>query len=138
MEDSIVAITIPFMVMFIVATVAVVFVRMLKHREIMQYAKQGMYPPYQVSGRMVPTKAMKKGVTTAAVGLGLTFGLLFIGFGPWLIAGLIPLFVGMGMMTNGWMEMRAGIPQHHDEWGDEMLPAEKQPIPFNEDIDIKM
>lgn len=122
-------ITIPFMVMFIVAAGATVVTRFFKHREIMRYARQGMYPPYQLTGTKAPSKSMKKGINTAAVGLGLSLGLSFIGDGPWMIAGLIPLFVGVGLMVTGWLEMRSstGSNEQPADWPDEPLPAEKQP-----------
>ena len=102
-------ITIPFMVMFIVAAGVSVVSRFFQHRETMRYARQGMYPPYPTTSRKAPTKSMKSGINTAAVGLGLTLGLSFIGDGPWMIAGLIPLFIGLGLMITGWLEMRAGV-----------------------------
>ncbi|MFT5194575.1 MAG: hypothetical protein ACI9EW_002124 [Cellvibrionaceae bacterium] len=121
-------ITIPFMVMFIVAAGASVVTRFFKHREIMRYARQGMYPPYQLTSTTAPTKSIKKGINTAAVGLGLTLGLSFLGDGPWMIAGLIPLFVGLGLLLTGWLEMRSGtVAQQPADWPDEPLPAEKQP-----------
>lgn len=135
-EDIVIAITIPFMVMFIVSTVAVVFIRMLKHREIIQYAKRGMYPPYQMVGSMVPTESFKKGITATSVGLGITFGLSLIGIGVWLIAGLIPLFIGMGMLLTGWMEMRAGVLEPPEDWASEPTPLEKSPDDI--DFDIKL
>ena len=129
-EDIILSSTIPFMLMFVASTVAVVFVRLLKHREIMQYAKLGMYPPYQLVRSLKPNKTLKRGINTAAAGFGITFGLMFIGFGPWLIAGIIPLFVGMGQLVSGWMEMRAGVEDPPEDWIDEPQVIEKQPEDF--------
>ena len=133
-EDIVIAITIPFMIMFIVSTVAVVFIRMLKHREIIEYAKRGMYPPYQLVGSKVPTRSFKNGITTTGVGLGITFGLGMIGIGPWLIAGFIPLFVGLILMLRGWIEMQAGVQEQPEDWPDEPIAVEKNP----EDFDIKL
>jgi len=53
--------------------------------------------------------ALRKGLVVASVGLALTIGLSFIGFyegpmgtyfrpGPWLIGGLVPLFVGLAQI----------------------------------------
>lgn len=53
--------------------------------------------------------ALRKGLVVAAVGLALTIGLSFIGYyegplgtyfrpGPWLIGGLVPLFVGLAQI----------------------------------------
>ncbi|MEO9170328.1 MAG: hypothetical protein ABI282_02610 [Candidatus Baltobacteraceae bacterium] len=51
---------------------------------------------------------MRKGISVSAVGLALLIGLSFIGahgdgtftFGPWLLGGLIPLFVGIAQVIN--------------------------------------
>ena len=136
-EDIVIAITIPFMIMFIVSTVAVVFIRWLKHAEILEYAKKGMYPPYQIVGTKVPTTSFKNGITTTGVGLGITLGLSLIGIGPWLIAGFIPLFVGLSLMARGWLEMQAGVQDPPEDWPNEpMITSEKQPEDL--DIDIKL
>ena len=62
-----------------------------------------------------PQRTLRKGIRTTAIGLALTIGLSFIGFqdgasehvasvsawspGPWLIGGLVPLFVGLSQVT---------------------------------------
>ncbi len=51
---------------------------------------------------------MRKGITVTLVGLALLIGLSFIGsrgdgsfvFGPWLLGGLIPMFVGIAQVIN--------------------------------------
>jgi hypothetical protein len=51
---------------------------------------------------------LRKGMVTAAVGAALLIGLSFIGYkgdgtfypGPWLLGGLIPLFVGLAQIAN--------------------------------------
>jgi hypothetical protein len=57
---------------------------------------------------------LRGGVTTALVGLALFIGLSFIGYhpgeippirpGPWLIGGLIPMFVGIAQIINALMQ----------------------------------
>ncbi len=135
-EDIVIAIIIPFMIMFIVSTVAVVFIRMLKHREIIEYAKRGMYPPYQMAGSKVPTQSFKNGITTTGIGLGITFGRSLIGIGPRLLAGFIPLFVGLSLMLRGWLDMQAGVQDTPEDWPNEPIGMEKQPDDL--DIDIKL
>ena len=49
--------------------------------------------------------ALQKGMILAAVGLAITLGLSFIGYGPWLIGGFIPLFIGVVQI---WIAMNAG------------------------------
>lgn len=51
---------------------------------------------------------LRKGIVTSAIGLALFVGLSFIGLrsdgtfvlGPWLLGGLIPLFVGLAQIAN--------------------------------------
>ena len=45
------------------------------------------------------------GVVTAASGLGLTLGLATLGVGAWLLGGLVPLFVGLGIVLIYFMTM---------------------------------
>ncbi len=49
--------------------------------------------------------ALQKGVLLAAIGLAITLGLSFLGYGPWLIGGFIPLFIGLAQI---WIAMSAG------------------------------
>ena len=62
-----------------------------------------------------PQRTLRKGIRTTAIGLALTIGTSFIGYhqspnlesidvttwspGPWLIFGLVPLFVGLSQVT---------------------------------------
>ena len=62
-----------------------------------------------------PTPALQKelsgGLILAAIGLAITVGLSFIGMGPWLIGGLIPLFIGLVrvmMALSSGAQMRFG------------------------------
>jgi hypothetical protein len=59
-----------------------------------------------------PQRTLRKGVVLAFVGLALTIGLSFIGFliepgrfvpGPWLLGGLIPLFIGLAQVVTAMM-----------------------------------
>ncbi|MDQ2866770.1 MAG: hypothetical protein M3R51_11160 [Candidatus Eremiobacteraeota bacterium] len=51
---------------------------------------------------------MRKGITITAIGVALLIGLSFIGsrsdgsyaFGPWLLGGLVPMFVGVAQIIN--------------------------------------
>lgn len=46
---------------------------------------------------------LRRGITVSFVGLALLIGLSFIGhgeFGPWMLGGLIPLFVGLAQVIN--------------------------------------
>jgi hypothetical protein len=68
-----------------------------------------------------PQRTLRKGVVLAFIGLALTIGLSFIGFlvepgrfvpGPWLLGGLIPLFVGLAQVATAVL-FGAGFPAGH-------------------------
>jgi hypothetical protein len=65
-------------------------------------------PPPRQSGDEDAQAMLRKGIVVAAVGVALTIGLGFIGtlvdpphytYGPWLLGGLIPLFVGVAQIV---------------------------------------
>ncbi|MGP6159277.1 MAG: DUF6249 domain-containing protein [Vulcanimicrobiaceae bacterium] len=106
---------------------ALVFARWLSHRERMEMIHNGMAPPSgKVDWRAMRSQpppgpgpydyaqaaaqaTLRKGITVAFVGLALTIGLSFIGYddstvrwhpGPWLLGGLVPLFVGLAQILS--------------------------------------
>ncbi|MDD2431912.1 MAG: hypothetical protein PHD88_06355 [Firmicutes bacterium] len=89
---------------FIVAIVAIQGYFSYKEKEMM--VKQGAAP--EVVQKMIDKDDnleprskfanLRSGVTLIAVGGALTMGLSFIGLGPWLLGGLIPLFLGIGRL----------------------------------------
>lgn len=86
------------------------FMRYLRYKETIELAKRGLVKESvrRTSGRISATT--RSGIIVVAVGAGMTCGLLTIGmgddqvFGPWLIPGIIPLFVGAGMVLTGWLD----------------------------------
>jgi hypothetical protein len=102
-------------------------VRYMQHRERMEMIKRGMPPPVGPAAQFAraaatyhapsyphddlesPQRALRKGITVTAIGLALTIGLGSIGFlayddgrfhmGPWLLGGLIPLFIGLAQVV---------------------------------------
>ncbi len=103
---------------------AFIVFRVLAHRERMEMIRRGMVPPggklnpSRFSGAaqgagdaFVPPSAdasrlLAKGIRLAFTGMAITTGLSFIGFhrgemtfGPWLLGGLIPLFIGLSQVT---------------------------------------
>ncbi|MBV9647893.1 MAG: hypothetical protein JO043_10555 [Candidatus Eremiobacteraeota bacterium] len=104
-------------------------VRTLQHRERMEMIRHGVVPPAGnwkdwkggagIAPQAVPPRlnvpddeaqrTLKKGIVVTFIGLALTFGLACIGFlidpphfvlGPWLLGGLIPLFVGLAQVVT--------------------------------------
>ncbi len=85
-----------------------------------QYQQQpGAYPPHGLGNRYSPQALQQRhnGIITLLVGLGMTFGLGTIGWGPWLMPGFIVTFVGLGLLishymtTDGAMAHRPAQPQ---------------------------
>lgn len=82
------------------------------------FAARPVAPPTANSGNMYMShpstwnsgaqNCLRKGIVTTAVGFALLIGLGFIGYrgdgtfvpGPWLLGGLIPMFVGLAQIAN--------------------------------------
>ena len=119
---------------FALPTMGFVFMRMLAHRERMEMIRNGMAPtadprwakmaaaqqmaqPPRPGWYGDPHAQLRKGVVTTCIGVALLIGLGFIGYsgdgtfrlGPWLLGGLIPMFVGIAQIVNA-MLAGASIP----------------------------
>lgn len=81
------------------------FLRYMNYRETIALAERGLTKPETKSS----TRGMLRwGIMITALGLALTIGLYLIGFtaaenyplrlGPWMLGGLIPLFLGLGLV----------------------------------------
>ncbi len=77
-------------------------IRYIVYRERAALAEHGIFHPDESVmdrlGYRYPQGVLWGGVITAMCGLALVLGLATIGVGPWLLGGLIPLFVGLGMV----------------------------------------
>jgi hypothetical protein len=68
----------------------------------------GMYVNHPSTWNQGAQNCLRKGIVTTAVGVALLIGLSFIGMrgdgtftmGPWLLGGLIPMFVGLAQIAN--------------------------------------
>jgi hypothetical protein len=72
-------------------------------------------------------RQLRKGINLAFIGMALTLGLSFIGFsdgnwhpGPWLLGGLIPLFIGLAQVASAVLFGAALGPARR--WGPQMPP----------------
>ncbi|MGB9724216.1 MAG: DUF6249 domain-containing protein [Chloroflexia bacterium] len=78
------------------------FIRYITYRERVLLAQLGMTPPEESFlerlEHRTPRGVLWAGLITAMVGLALLLGLATLGTGPWLLGGLLPLFVGLGMV----------------------------------------
>jgi hypothetical protein len=67
--------------------------------------KRGYYPP-QYEDYYYAQRQLRRGIQVACIGFALLLGLSTIGplsgspFGPWLLGGLIPMFVGIAQIVN--------------------------------------
>jgi hypothetical protein len=74
---------------------------------------RGAYVIHGVDQSPSAQAALQKGLVLAAIGLAITLGLSFIGYGPWLIGGFIPLFIGVAQVLiamNAGASLRFGPP----------------------------
>lgn len=114
--------------------------RYMEHRERMAMILRGITPPEKRPNTLSRPKLARRagmlqgGLITAMVGLALTIGLYPIGFlvpaslttpdrlGPWLLAGLIPLAVGIALILGHYLT--PGRPVDLANGGSEALPGE--------------
>ncbi|RJX18730.1 MAG: hypothetical protein C4575_10260 [Desulforudis sp.] len=93
-------------ILFPIVIISVVFVfviilRIFSHRERMAMIAKGIAPPGEdEAAARTPQSQLEKGLVTTLVGLALLVGLGTIGIGPWLLGGLIPMFVGIAYLIS--------------------------------------
>ena len=93
----------------IVGSLTVIFgflalIRYLEYRETISLAEKGLSRPEKKNSKPL----LRWGIILTALGLALTVGLYPVGFavndsyplhlGPWMLGGLIPLFLGLGLI----------------------------------------
>lgn len=87
--------------------------------------------PYFVYGHMQAQRQMRGGVIVTAIGVALTAGLFFINPdrpGPWLLGGLIPLFLGLAQVVLGVMSGATfGVPRPVGVENGQQQPANPRP-----------
>jgi hypothetical protein len=93
-----------------VLVVAIIFAfvykqRQFVHQERLAMIEKGLMPENLKDLTDIPitpstARSLHGGIVTALVGLALLLGLSTIGFGPWLLGGLIPLAVGIGQVIS--------------------------------------
>ena len=106
----------------------IVVLRWFKHREILAMVEKGLLPtPYAQPGRApIGRGLMGWGVGLAMLGLALIIGLWPLGFtrlagapgrsqyplhfGPWMLMGLIPLFIGLALVIIYFLARREELP----------------------------
>ncbi len=89
----------------------ILLMRYLDYRETLKLAEKGLLHPGSplAAGRAGGSRLLVWGILVAAVGLALTIGLYPmglhrrvpgnpLGLGPWILAGLLPLFIGLAFI----------------------------------------
>jgi len=75
----------------------VIALRWFRHKEYMASIAQGLSPKpsHSMEGHK---KSLSAGLILSLTGLALTIGLITLGVGPWLLFGLLPLFIGLAFV----------------------------------------
>lgn len=78
--------------------ILVITLRWFTHKERMGLIAQGVPVESENQTRKNHKVFLAIGLTVGLIGLALTIGLITLGVGPWLLAGLLPLFVGLAFI----------------------------------------
>lgn len=80
---------------------------LFKHQRQMALIANGVDPQAPPARHAESTSRQERAMRQTALGLALTLGLATIGFGPWLLGGLIPLFLGLAKLLAVKLEQPA-------------------------------
>lgn len=90
--------------LFLIA-MTIVALRYLSYRETMALAEKGLVKPERENDNK---RTLRWGIIVSAIGLALSLGLYPVGlnfntsyplgFGPWMLLGLVPLFFGLSLI----------------------------------------
>jgi hypothetical protein len=102
-----------FMGFFVLIFGTVALFRWFRHREILKLAEKGLLPEqyakYISASHSQNRGSLGWGIALVAVGLalmaglwpiGFVYGRYPLGFGPWMLVGLIPLFIGLALLIT--------------------------------------
>jgi formate hydrogenlyase subunit 3/multisubunit Na+/H+ antiporter MnhD subunit len=117
MSTSLLVVLIGWLVALAIFFGFIVLLRYLQYREHMAMISTGIHPDSLRAPRHRNRGMLRAGLIVAMVGLTLTIGLYPIGYilppiyaniplhlGPWLLPGLIPLGVGIALITSYYLE----------------------------------
>lgn len=82
------------------------FLRYMNYKETIALAERGLTRPEAKNGKGL----LRWGILVTALGLALSLGLYFVGFGsgenyplrlgPWMLGGFVPLFLGLSLILS--------------------------------------
>jgi len=126
MSENVLVVLIGWLVALAIFFAFIVLIRFLQHREHMAMISTGMHPA-SLQRQRRSRGMLRAGLIIAMVGLTLTIGLYPIGYilppmfatipfhlGPWLLPGLIPLGVGIALISSYYLERDALPPERED------------------------
>lgn len=111
------------------AVILAITLRWFSHRERMALISRGQSPPDKPTKEEQMKTMLAIGLPISLIGLGLTIGLLTMGVGPWLLAGLLPLFAGLALILTSLVLKPA---KEKKETNEETLLLETEQAPAEE------
>ncbi len=104
----------------------ITLLRWFRHREVMAQIQQGLLPVAHGRRTGDTRTLLAWGLGLTALGLALIIGLYPLGFGPaapplpfhfgpWMLLGLIPFFMGLALLIIYYASRRDGSPQKAEE-----------------------
>lgn len=121
-------------VLAILLVILVITLRWFVHKERMALISQGVPIKNKRNKEERQKICLAMGIFISLLGLVLTIGLATIGIGPWLLAGLIPLAIGLSMVLGSLVLKPAIIETEEKEVKDEFI--EDESISDSEDIEL--
>lgn len=82
----------------VLTVVLVITLRWFSHKERMALINKGLSPENELKNKQNHKIILAIGLVIGLGGLALTIGLITLGVGPWLLAGLLPLFIGLSFV----------------------------------------
>ncbi|HHU62054.1 MAG: hypothetical protein QM401_02575 [Bacillota bacterium] len=121
-------------VLAVLVVILVITLRWFVHRERMALISRGVPIENKRSKAERQKVCMAMGVFVSLLGLALTIGLATIGIGPWLLAGLIPLAIGLSLVLGSLVLKPAIVDTKEKEATEDFI--EDESIPDSETIEL--
>lgn len=119
--------------------ILVITLRWFSHKERMAMIAQGLSLEEKMQQQRDQENRHKwllaAGLILGLLGLALTIGLLTLGMGPWLLAGLLPLFVGLALILTSFI-LRPEKPEDEVEPEPEVEEVVEEVVEVVEEPDL--